>query len=61
MAINFKNWYWAMGSFCLVGLLLNNSALFGTLKLVVVARWRLSHRLQQVDKIRLYILKPNVR
>ena len=28
--------------------------------MVVVACWRLAHLLQQVDKIRLYILKPDI-
>jgi len=51
MANNPNNSYWAMGTLCLVGLLSNQSALFGTLKVVGVACWRLVHLLQQVDKI----------
>ena len=33
--------------------------MFGTLKMVV-ACCRLAHLLQQVDKVRLYILKPDI-
>jgi len=52
-AMNLNTWYWAMGTLCLEGLLSNYSALFGTLKVVVVACWRFAHLLQQLDKIRL--------
>jgi len=35
MTMNLNTWYWAMGTLCLVGLLSNYSALFGTLNVVV--------------------------
>jgi len=65
MAINPNNWYWAMSKPCLVRLLSNNSALFGTLKLVVVVCWRLAYLLLHVDKIRVFpsliFLSPTLR
>ena len=58
MAINPNDWYWVMGTLRLIGILWNNMALVGTLKVFVVACWLLAHPLQQVDQLKLYIRKP---